>query len=331
MSVNLDSLKRLSCAMGKDASLIQATGGNTSLKENGFLWVKASGKNLANALQEDIFVPLDLAQVLREIHKPGDQDFSFQLLSEHSLRPSIETSLHALMPHQVVLHSHPIDVIALSLTPEAQVSLAAVLNDLAWHWIPYCRPGKPLTRAIAAALAHHPADVLILANHGLVVGGVSPDQAAALQAEVSQRLHQAPRPYKEANLDDLSVRMASIGGARLPQAPVIHTLATDPWSFELAQAPPPYPDHVVFCGVRPWVISAPIAPTVDSPYGLIPGLGVILLETASDATEAMLQAQAEVFLRIPPGHPVNLLSPSQCAELLNWDAEKYRQALERAF
>lgn len=329
MNINLDSLKRLSDNMGKDASLIQATGGNTSLKENGVLWVKASGKNLANALKDDIFVPLDLAQVLGEIHKPGDQDFSFEPLFVHSLRPSIETSLHALMPHPVVLHSHAIDVIALSLLPEAQVSLAVVLSDLAWHWIPYCRPGKPLTRSIAAALAHHPADVLILANHGLVVGGASPDQAAALQAEVSQRLQQATRPYTGANLEELSDRMVSIAGARLPQAPVIHTLATDPWSFELAQGNPPYPDHAVFCGVRPWVVTANTPPT-GTPYGLIPGLGVILLSAASDATEAMLQAQAEVFLRIPPGHPVNLLSPSQYAELLNWDAEKYRQALERA-
>jgi len=315
--------------MGKDANLIQATGGNTSLKENGVLWVKASGKNLANALQEDIFVPLDLAQVLGEIHKPGYHDFNFQPLSEKGLRPSIETSLHALMPHPVVLHSHAINVIALSLLQEAQVSLTAALSDLAWHWIPYCRPGKPLTQAIAAALAHHPADVLILANHGLVVGGASPDHAAALQAEVSQRLHQAPRPYIGASMDELSERMMSIAGARLPHAPVIHTLATDPWSFELAQLPPPYPDHVVFCGVSPWVATDPSPPTQDSPYGLIPGLGVILLSAASEATEAMLQAQAEVYLRIPRGHPVNLLSTSQCAELLNWDAEKYRQALGR--
>jgi hypothetical protein len=59
-------------------------------------------------------------------------------------------------------------------------------------------------------------------------------------------------------------------------------------------------------------------------------VGVILLATATAATEAMLQAQAEVCLRLPPGCTVNLLSDSQCAELLSWDAEKYRQALEKA-
>ena len=57
MVTNLDNLKTLSVTMGIDPSLIQATGGNTSLKENGVLWVKASGKNLANALQEEIVPP----------------------------------------------------------------------------------------------------------------------------------------------------------------------------------------------------------------------------------------------------------------------------------
>jgi len=70
--------------------------------------------------------PLDLALVLGEIHNPEDRDFSFQPLSVPGLRTSIETTLLALMPHPKVLHSHAIDVIALSLLPEVQVTLAAV-------------------------------------------------------------------------------------------------------------------------------------------------------------------------------------------------------------
>jgi hypothetical protein len=42
----------------------------------------------------------------------------------------------------------------------------------------------------------------------------------------------------------------------------------------------------------------------------------------------MLVAQAEIFLRTPPNKAVNLLSDSDCGELINWDAEKYRQALD---
>jgi rhamnose utilization protein RhaD (predicted bifunctional aldolase and dehydrogenase) len=328
MITTLQQLKSLSVKMGEDPSLIQAAGGNTSLKTEGTLWVKASGKNLAKAMQEDIFVPLDLAQVLEEIHNPEDRDFYFQPLGGAGLRPSIETTLHALMPHRVVLHSHAIDVIALSLLPEAKIILEQALEEFAWSWVPYCRPGKPLTREIAAVLNRGLVDVLILENHGLVVGGNNPNEAEVLQVEVTQRLRQPPRSYPDTNRRNLAEKLATIAGARLPKAEVIHSLATDPWSFDLAQRNPAYPDHVIFCGVRPWVITtSTVPPKADTAYGLIPGVGVVLLAAATEATEAMLRAQAEVFLRVPSGCTINLLSDDQCAELLNWDAEKYRQAL----
>ena len=53
MSSNLFLLKELSVKIGKDTSLIQSSGGNTSIKENGLIWIKASGKKLRNALDDN--------------------------------------------------------------------------------------------------------------------------------------------------------------------------------------------------------------------------------------------------------------------------------------
>ena len=303
------------------------------------LWVKASGKSLANALGEDIFLPLDLAQVRLEIQTPAEPGNAFKPLSNSSLRPSIETTLHALMPHRVVLHSHAVDVIAHTLLTNGQAVMGEYLNGLSWQWIPYCRPGKPLTKTIATVLETGEADVLILANHGLVVGGDTPQAAERLQSEVMTRLSTVPRSYPSPDLGRLQALIHYLPTARLPNAAFIHALATDPWTLKLAQRNPAYPDHVVFCGVRPLIVhpSGNVLESVttllnewgqDIAYVLIPETGVILLEGASPATEAMLQAQAEVLLRIPEGADVRLLSDSQCAELINWDAEKYRRALE---
>ena len=329
MNTHFNRLKEVSFMLGQDASLIQATGGNTSVKDDEILWIKASGKNLANALKEDIFVCLDLMQVRSEIKKPAVQSYSFQQLSNHDLRPSIETSLHALMPHRAVLHTHPIDIIAVSLLADAKVIFSRALSGIAWNWVPYCRPGKPLTQSIDEALARNPADVLILQNHGLVVGADCPDKAVALQADVLQRIFKTPRSFNAPNVEALTDYSSHIEGVRLPDANVIHSLATDPWSFELAQCNPPYPDHVVFCGIQPHILRGKTQPK-EAQYCLIPGLGVILLPTATKATEAMLQAQAEVYLRIQPNQSVNLLTDAQCAELQNWDAEQYRKALQSA-
>ena len=314
--------------MGRDSRIIQATGGNTSLKQNGTLWVKASGMNLANSLEQNIFIRLDLNQVREHLHqRDPDNGFGFAKICHEDLRPSIETSLHALMPHRVVLHSHPIDVIALTLIETGLSDLSQALRDINWHFIPYSRPGHPLASEIARVMATEPADVLILANHGLVVGGSSPEVASALQDEVIRRVRIKPRLYHGPHERQLYKWLELLPGSRLPIDPVIHTLATDLFSLHLAKQNPPYPDHVVFCGMRPLIMtSAMPSHKVGAKYVLIPGVGVVLLESASTATEAMLKAQAEVYLRIPPGNKVKLLSHDQCAELLNWEAEKYRQS-----
>ena len=328
---DLQRLKAVSVDMGKDPALVQASGGNTSLKEQGVLWIKASGKSLALSDQDDTFIPLALDRVLEEAASPDEFSLGLQSLSKNDLRPSIETTMHALIPHAVVLHSHAIDIIAISLLPEAQTRIRDALNGINWHWIPYQRPGKPLTQEIINALDRQPADVFILANHGLVVGASNPDEAAALQAEVTQRLRQTAREYMDVNISEISKVLASLDGAYLPESSVIHSLAIDPWSLELAQRNPAYPDHVVFCGVRPWVKGfAEIPRSIETKYGLIPGVGVFLLPAANAATQAMLQAQAEILLRIPPGEEINLLTDHQCDELLNWEAEKYRQDLVKS-
>ncbi|MEM9214760.1 MAG: class II aldolase/adducin family protein [Cyanobacteria bacterium P01_F01_bin.150] len=345
---DLQYLREVSAQMGADSSLIQASGGNTSIKEYGVLWVKASGKSLANALTDDIFLPLDLAEIWDEIESPSSFSRPFKSLSGSSLRPSIETTLHTLMPHRAVLHCHSVDVIAHTLPMGSQDRMAEKLRGLSWQWIPYCRPGKPLTRAIASVVGDTRTvkgdarvDVLILENHGLVVGGDTLQSAEALQAEVIQRLHLEPRSYSPPDLSQLQAVVDTIPGAFLPKAPVIQAIATDERTLELAQCNPAYPDHVVFCGVRPVVATETnnipdYVATVsekwqqDITYVIIPKVGVILLNGASPATEAMLQAQADVLLRVPCGTDVHLLSDQQCLELTDWDAEKYRKALEMA-
>ena len=332
MNLYLKELALVSSRMGSDPMLIQGSGGNTSLKEGPTLWIKASGTRLLDAMQENIFVPVDIDLAL------GQVDADKRLIDQSScgspqadLRPSIEAPLHALMPHRAVLHSHPIEIIALSLLVDAQSILRDQLSDLRWAWIPYARPGVPLTSEVSKALASRPADVLILANHGLIVGGDTPEIAFALQSEIVRRLARVSRPYLGPKLSTLNQFLQLFPNSRVPNKEVIHSLATDQISFRTAQLNPPCPDHVVFCGTRPWIISSISSrPPQSATYGLIPDVGVILLKDCTSMTESMLQAQAEVYLRIPPGRQVNLLSDEQSTELLGWEAEQYRQAMANA-
>ncbi len=66
-----DAFLAVSARIGGDIGLIQGAGGNTSLKDDGVLWIKASGRWLVEVEARPIMVPVDLAalraRVLRAI------------------------------------------------------------------------------------------------------------------------------------------------------------------------------------------------------------------------------------------------------------------------
>lgn len=57
---SLQDLVDLSARIGGNLDLVQAGGGNTSIKEAGTLWVKASGKWLRQAAVDDMFLPVPM-------------------------------------------------------------------------------------------------------------------------------------------------------------------------------------------------------------------------------------------------------------------------------
>lgn len=109
------------------------------------------------------------------------------------LRPSIETTLHALMPHPVVLHVHSVNTIAWAARADGKEQIAKRLEGLNWAWVPYCRPGLPLTQAVTKVMATESPDILIIANHGPVLGADDCAAAEVLLAELERRLHLQPR------------------------------------------------------------------------------------------------------------------------------------------
>jgi rhamnulose-1-phosphate aldolase/alcohol dehydrogenase len=86
-------------------------------------------------------------------------------------RPSIETLLHAFVPHAHVDHTHP-DAIGAIVGAVGGERLADECFGSDAVWIPYIRPGFALSKLVAAAVAKHPeAKVVLLAKHGLVTWG----------------------------------------------------------------------------------------------------------------------------------------------------------------
>lgn len=335
----LETLRDFSARIGADPLLTQAAGGNTSLKNGDTLWIKASGTWLAHARERDIMVPVRTAPLIAAVERGEPQAEQAEIFTiaegnPSGLRPSIETTVHALVPQRVVAHVHCVDTIALAIRDDAEAVLGEKLAGLNWAFVPYRRPGLPLAMEIAEHRGQRP-DVLVLGNHGLVVTGDTVADAEALLTRVKAMLRQDARPAREADLSGLLERAGS--HYRLPADAESHAVATDARNLAIAAGGSLYPDHVVFLGVGSVVARdgedaaavatrAPSAPMMI----LFPGLGVLMRQDATAGADAMARCLADVTRRVAADAPVHYLSEAENHELLNWDAEKYRQSLAKA-
>jgi rhamnose utilization protein RhaD (predicted bifunctional aldolase and dehydrogenase) len=320
-----DALKKLSARVGADPLLVQAAGGNTSLKQDGVMWIKASGTWLRDATARDIFVPVNHEALLTALAKndPACEacaDFVLADLNTTGLRPSIETTVHALMPQRIVVHVHCVNTIAWAIRSDAEQRLWEKLKDFNWAFIPYARPGLPLANAISARLKPG-VDVLVLGNHGLVVAAEIVVEAETLQERVVKAL---VKPFRAAVPPDLAALHLLCKGTDYAPADSneTHALATDTLALERGRNAVFYPDHVVFLGVG-------VATKIESGAALVafPGKGVLIHKVAKPAVEPMGRCLADVMRRVEADDPLTALDAEAIDRLVNWDAEKYRQSL----
>ncbi len=235
------ALRELSAALGDDPLRTQGAGGNTSIKRDGVMWIKASGTWLADALAHDIMTPVRLEPLRKAIVDGNPRaaaaiDFVDSGANPSGLRPSIETSVHAIIPSPVVFHIHCVNTIALAVRRDGEALVRERLRphaDVALAWAPYRKPGLPLAHAIAERLTKH-TNTFILANHGLVVTGETVAEIGDRIQRVCAALSAPSRAAPQADIDKLA---SIVEGTdyRLPHDPAVHAVALDPKSLAIAR------------------------------------------------------------------------------------------------
>jgi rhamnose utilization protein RhaD (predicted bifunctional aldolase and dehydrogenase) len=333
---DLTALRAFSKRIGRDRTLIQGAGGNTSLKQSGMLFVKASGTWLSEANERDLFMPLPLDRLAAEIERTrstGEELRAEALSDAQDARPSIETVIHGLLPKSVVVHVHSVNTIAHSARSDGESLVAGKLAGLRWAWIPYARPGRRLARLIEAAPE---ADILVLANHGLIVQADTVEAADALLAEVERRLDVTPRPAGAPRWDLLRA-IAAASGMQVADDPNVHVAALDQ-ALPVAAAGALYPDHVVYLGASPLLSSAPAEAVawLDDyrqrsgrlpDYLVVPGAGVLLGPDANRCVAPMLDCLGMVLSRLDAVKRTVFLTAGDEDDLIHWDQEKHRMRL----
>jgi rhamnose utilization protein RhaD (predicted bifunctional aldolase and dehydrogenase) len=332
------SLRDLSARVGSDPLLVQASNGNTSIKLDGILWIKASGKWLAHAKQKEIFVAVALEEARRSIQSNAEIGRLVDLelgevkagVAKDELWPSIETPMHAVLQHRVVIHVHSINAIAWAIRLDGPNQLQKLLAGLRWRWIPYAASGNPLAREIEKAVAGAPeTDVLVLGNHGLVVCGDDCVSAERLLGDVERRLAIAPRRFPKSDASVLKM-IARFSGWQFPEIDRLHALGTDATSRRILKGGVLYPCQAIFLGQ-----SMPLSPTAfvvskfadrlnskyrTAPFVAVEKSGVMINERMTPAERATLHALVEVTLRTPESAPLRYLNGTEVAEVLSQGA-----------
>ena len=177
--------------LGSDPRLVLHGGGNTSVKtlardvfgdEVPVLCVKGSGWDMGTIEPAGLpAVRLEPLRRLRRFEALSDEDMvnvqRLNLLDSAASNPSVETLLHAFLPHKFVDHTHATAVLSLTDQPDNEALCREVFGDRVGY-VPYVMPGFSLAKAAAEVFESDPdVEGLVLLNHGLFTFGETAREA----------------------------------------------------------------------------------------------------------------------------------------------------------
>jgi rhamnose utilization protein RhaD (predicted bifunctional aldolase and dehydrogenase)/NAD(P)-dependent dehydrogenase (short-subunit alcohol dehydrogenase family) len=177
--------------LGGDPNLVLHGGGNTSVKTEAIdlvgepaevLCVKGSGWDMAAIEPAGLpAVRLGPLRKLRRREALSDEDMvrvqRANLLDPGSPNPSVETLLHAFLPHKFIDHTHATAVLSLADQPDA-AARCTDLYDGRLGLVPYIMPGFLLAKKAAEIFEEDTAvEGLVLLKHGIFTFGDSAEEA----------------------------------------------------------------------------------------------------------------------------------------------------------
>lgn len=181
-------LKYRSNLLGSDLRITNYGGGNTSAKlampdpltnkDVPVLWVKGSGGDLGSIdLSGFSTLYLDKLEQLKSLYRGLEHEDEMVGYLPHSTfnlnsrAASIDTPLHAYIPHAHVDHMHPDAVIAIACTKNSR-ALTEEIFEGELGWLPWQRPGYDLGLKLESLCKEFPGiKGIVLEGHGLFTWG----------------------------------------------------------------------------------------------------------------------------------------------------------------
>lgn len=283
--MSMEALVKLSNEYGANPEIVLAGGGNTSYKDERFIYVKASGTSLATITPEGFATCYrDRISAMMERSYPQDDAqreaaalkdlLDARLESQRDRRPSVETLLHNLFPFALVLHVHPALVNGLTCGRDGEAIARELFGQRAL-WVPICKPGYVLSitchqamEAFRQQTGCYP-QIVLLQNHGLFVAADTREEIDAMMEAVlsllESRLNRKPdfsavQQPDAKRLAELQDALQELYAKQMGRAQALFCSNQEVLSFVKSQKDfeplqePFTPDHIVYCKARPLYI-----------------------------------------------------------------------------
>ena len=348
--MNLSPLIYFSRLYGADPDLVTCGGGNTSMKEDGVMYVKGSGTAMKDAVTET-FVGMDLKKLLTMLDdeyptEDAAREAKFlrdvtaaKLPGEEAKRPSVEALLHALFPQKFVLHLHPSLINGLTCSLRGEEDCARLFGESV-VWVPACKPGYVLARKMKDVFdaSEKTIKTVLLENHGVFFAA---DTVQGLDTQLNGMINALKTQVKEfpsveSNAEDpgFGERLSKLSGkafVRFNASPSALKFA----SSAEAAAPimkPFTPDQIVYCGPRvQFVACQACLKEVTANVVIVKGAGVYALgDTEKNANNCMtlvkdamkVATYAEAFGGARP------MAQELVDFIVGWEVESYRKSVK---
>ena len=284
--------------LGGDPRLVQHGGGNTSVKTQvtdaagnrvEVLCVKGSGWDMGGIVPAGLpAVRLAPLLELAKLKDLSDEDMvnlqRTNLINAAGPTPSVETLLHAFIPHKFIDHTHANAILSLVDRPNG-VALARELYGDRLPVVPYVMPGFDLAKKAKEVFEANPdCEGLVLHKHGIFSFGKTAreayDRMIDFVAMAEKCLHKggvkrpaaAALPKKIAAVADIAptlrglVAMPVDGEGRITRMVLEYRTSSDVMAYvngrdlsRYSQQGPVTPDHVIRTKPKPLILPAPEA------------------------------------------------------------------------
>lgn len=339
----LSELSLISKFAGQSEELVQAGGGNTSVKlDENRMFIKASGFQLSEVTDSSGYSLVSYKKIC-DIFEDGKPDPAQEKAILDSVlidgkRPSIETFLHSVTSDYTI-HTHPLGVSMLACRKDGMDILKELFPDSVT--VGYDTPGIRLANIYFDSIKEQGVSSRIfLKNHGLIISADSAKEAIALTTDTIVRINDYlgldSKPYLIGCKLFMSLSELDTGCiAYYCESEDIRKaieISGGAWDYEYS------PDCVVYCSGKFLVLNASSDFTEEiksftEKYGLpkviiADGLAFTIAPTLKKAKdiESVLRFTARIFIS-ESAHDADRLDSKEIGFLLNWDSEKYRSSL----